>query len=190
LLWKIEKTVYEELASYKLDLEDDVELKIDASNFVQRSKISVLTYTLRESLDECLNDPKKTTSDHVSAAQTLLKLGKYRETAIKVLIAAANLKPIKPAKEKAPTDEETKTIKDNQETKKLALTALTACASEIAKFDSANSSENFSDGAQSFGYDVANCTASTWNQSTQRLESFCPGEGLYYKSSKGEWTKA
>jgi len=150
LLWKIEKTVYEELASYKLDLEDDVELKIDASNFVQRSKISVLTYTLRESLEECLKDPQKTTSDHVSAAQTLLKLGKYRETAIKVLIAAANLKPIKPAKEKAPTDEETKAIKDIQETKKLALTALTDCASEIKNFDSANSFKNFSDGIQSF----------------------------------------
>jgi hypothetical protein len=49
-------------------------------------------YSLRKTLDECfpLSDDKPITKRHILAAQSLLKLNKYQETALKVITEVIN----------------------------------------------------------------------------------------------------
>lgn len=82
--WEFEKKLQEIIKDEGLE---DVELSIDEFSFVERSLISKTTYSLRRTLDECLpiSDQKNITKRHILAAQSLLKLHKYQETALKII---------------------------------------------------------------------------------------------------------
>ena len=131
LIWELQKTLTKE--SKKLGLEEDIELSISELNFISCSPISKVAYSLRKSLDTdedsnvigCL-DGKGTvnvaqiTENHISAAEGLLKLGRYQEIAIKVLSNALLRKG---------------NTKKDKDIRDLTLKALSECSLEIANFD-------------------------------------------------------
>jgi serine protease AprX len=128
LLWKMEQALQ---AAIDNDEIEEVELSINSANFISRSPVTKVAYYLRDILDGCLEvggkvDKSKISEEHVSAAQGLLKIGRYQETAIYVLTQALLI---------SGTNAETKKIK------KLASEVLSECGSEIAMFDAGKQSE-------------------------------------------------
>lgn len=129
LLWKFEKKLQRAIKKHELE---DVELSISAANFIPRSSVAKIAYSLRDTLDKCLDkegkiEPTKITQSHISAAQGLLKLGKYQSAAIDVLTQALLLD--------AQADTNLKKVSE------LASDALSQCAAEIASFDNADKHE-------------------------------------------------
>ena len=165
LRWKFEQELQVAIDEYGVE---DVELKISEANFISRSPISKVAYSLRKKLDECFQPPKtveptdahmtreevinlfqlaktglatiyksRITKEHISSAQALIKIGRYQETAIRVLTEALLI---------AETDITTTEHKQKEAKKirKLASEALSECGSEIAMFDANNKSTNYS----------------------------------------------
>lgn len=126
LLWKMEQELQ---AMIDHDEIEEVELSISDDNFIPRSPVTRVAYYLRQILDSCFEkgqiDRAKILEEHVSAAQGLLKISRYQETAINILTQALL---------KTGTSTEIKNIR------KLASEALSECSSEITNFDF-NSSE-------------------------------------------------
>ena len=130
LRWEFEKKLQEVIKNNE-ELED-VELRISEANFIPRSPISRVAFSLRNRLDSCFDtktgkiDLSKITEEHISLAQALMKIGRYQETAIHVLTEGLLL-----------------TGEDNhsKKIKKLASEALSECGSEIAMFDANNRNE-------------------------------------------------
>ena len=89
LLWKFDKELQATIDEHGLE---DVELSINKFSFVERSLKSKTIYSLRKILDECfpLSDEKPITKRHILAAQSLLKLNKYQETALKIITEVIN----------------------------------------------------------------------------------------------------
>jgi subtilisin family serine protease len=141
LRWKFEQELQAAIDEYGLE---DVELSISEANFIPRSPITKVAFSLRQILDDCIKttedsnneannklkigdiDKSKITEEHISAAQALLKIGRYQQTAINLLTQALLI----PGNSKA--------VKD---LKKQASEALSECGTEIAMFD-ANSKSN------------------------------------------------
>ncbi len=136
LLWKFEKDLQKLVKEQGLE---DVELSIGIDAFIERSPLSKVAYSLRQSLDECFAvndqdqptsvvDASKITKKHISAAQGLIKIGRYQKTSVEVLTQALD--------------------SSKSAIKKLASQALSDCSSEIARFDvsSRNSMSFYSDG--------------------------------------------
>ncbi len=150
LRWKFEKELQKTIKEYGLE---DVELSISETNFISRSPISKVACSLREKLDECFEtkatkstepitreeieeliqasktgmqtiDKLKITEEHISSAQALIKIGRYQETAIRVLTAALSL-----------TEDNKKDIR------KRASEALSECGTEMAMFDANSKNE-------------------------------------------------
>jgi hypothetical protein len=144
LLWEFEKELQAVINEYGLE---DVELRISEANFIPRSPITKVAFSLRHILDECIKitednnnegnnklkigdiDKSKITEEHVSAAQALLKIGRYQQTAINLLTQALLI----PGNSKA--------VKD---IKKQASEALSDCGTEIAMFDANSRNEALS----------------------------------------------
>jgi serine protease AprX len=129
LLWKMEQALQ---AAIDNDEIEEVELSINVANFIPRSPVTKVAYYLRDILENCLEtggkvDKSKISEEHVSAAQGLLKIGRYQETAINVLTQALL---------KTGTSAEAKSIR------KLASEALSECGSEITVFSSNGINEN------------------------------------------------
>ena len=89
LLWKFEQELQDTIGKYDLE---DVELKISEANFISRTPVTKSAHYLRTILDECWDESKgkikqsdQIDEEHISAAQGLLKLGRYQSTAIDVL---------------------------------------------------------------------------------------------------------
>jgi hypothetical protein len=79
ILWEFEEI----LEKYKIH---DLELLINESNFLPRSLKSKTAHSLRKALNDCFPLPKRTVAkSHILAAQSLLKLKKYQETAVEIL---------------------------------------------------------------------------------------------------------
>ena len=123
LLWQFEKDLQKLVKEQGLE---DVELRIGIDAFVERSPLSKVAYSLRQSLDECFAvndqgqptsvvDASKITKKHISAAQGLIKIGRYQKTSVEVLTQALD--------------------SSKSAIKKLASQALSDCSSEIARFD-------------------------------------------------------
>ena len=132
VLWEIEKTLQKKLKD--LGIDDEIELNISEDNFVQRSVVSIVSYSYRKILygDKavepktvgCFNengiiDSSKITEIHIAAAQALFSLGRDKEAAIKIFTSALML-----------------TAEDKKEIRKLASNALSACSSQIRDLDS------------------------------------------------------
>jgi subtilisin family serine protease len=144
LRWKFEKALQETIEEYGLE---DVELRISDTNFIPRSPVTKSAYYLREILDYCLDDSGKITQvdtideEHISAAEGLLKLGRYQGTAIDVLTQVLQLKLDATTKKNLTSKESS--VKEKAEEKqkhfknlrKLASETLSKCGSEIARFD-------------------------------------------------------
>lgn len=137
LLWKFEQELQE--ASEKYGLED-VELRISEANFIDRSPITKVAYSLRQTLDSCFDlatgkvSPNKITKEHIPAAQGLLKIGRYQETAIQVLTQALLIP---------------EGHSHYMDIKKLASQTLSECGSEIIAFDKSRQNKilDFFDGS-------------------------------------------
>ncbi|HLO49199.1 MAG TPA: S8 family serine peptidase [Kamptonema sp.] len=153
LRWEFEKKLQEVIKNNE-ELED-VELRISEANFIPRSPITKVAYSLRERLDKCfytkeqLNqlrneqlvqakkvkiDKSKITEEHISSAQALMKIGRYQETAILVLTEALLI---------TETDIATTEHKEKEAKKlrKMASEALSDCGTEIAMFDTNSRNE-------------------------------------------------
>jgi len=153
LRWKFEKELQAAIDENGLE---DVELRISEANFISRSPISKVAFSLRERLDNCFYTKEEYENlqkeyenltkternnltkeerakytveigeinrsiigeEHISSAQALMKIGRYQETAIRVLTEGLLL-----------------TGYDKKEIRKLASEALSDCGSEIAMFD-------------------------------------------------------
>ncbi len=160
LRWEFEQKLQDAIDEHGLE---DVELRISEANFIPRSPITKVAYSLRKKLDDCFEtkaaestnsiptdieglkkfiqqefNKSKTelqtiyksqiTEEHISSAQALLKIGRYQETAIRVLTEALLIT----------ANDITSTTKKEEEAKKLrkqASEALSECGSEIAMFD-------------------------------------------------------
>ena len=84
ILWEFEKIL-------KNKGINEIELSVTESNFVSRSLKSKTAFSLRKILDDCsTSDNAPITKKHLLAAQGLLKLNKYTETAIKVITDILN----------------------------------------------------------------------------------------------------
>jgi len=167
LRWEFEKKLQEVIKNNE-ELED-VELRISEANFIPRSPITKSAYYLREILAECLDKSGKISQidkidgeskidkideEHISAAEGLLKLGRYQETAIDVLSQVLGLKLDEATKKNLNSKEQL--VKEEAEDrkkhlknlKKLASEALSECGSEIAMFNaiSKNKGVSFYDG--------------------------------------------
>jgi hypothetical protein len=144
LRWELEKALQEILKKYKLE---DVELRISETDFILRSPVTKYAYYLREILDDCLDESGKIAQvetideEHISAAEGLLKLGRYQGTAIDVLTQVlqlkidANTKKNLTSKEllvKEKAEEKQKHLKN---IRKLSSEVLSRCGSEIFNFD-------------------------------------------------------
>lgn len=147
--WELNEKLIELIKDLELE---DVEIVLSESNFVSRSPISKSKNVLRRILDTCFDrkDGKiiqpetvkldKVDEEHIYAAKGLLKLGKYSETAVDVLIQVIAL-PLDEATQGDldSTDESKKekakeSKKQLKELKKLASQALSECRLEIARF--------------------------------------------------------
>ena len=121
---------------------EDVEIKINESSFISRSHIAKSAYYLRVILAECFDesqqkiDANKIGEEHVSAAEGLLKLGKYSETAVNFLTKVLVLKLNQFTSTKI--EDKPKLLKD---LKKSASSALSECVSEIEKLNSIDGRE-------------------------------------------------
>lgn len=127
LLWKFEQELQLTIKKHGLE---DVELSISIANFIPRSSVAKIAYSLRGTLGQCLNkrgkiNPAKITKSHISAAQGLLKLGKYQSVAIDVLTQALLLD----------AQGNVQAIANLTEIAELASDALSKCADEIANFE-------------------------------------------------------
>jgi len=79
ILWEFEKI----LKSKEIH---DIEISVTASSFIDRSLKSKMAFSLREILDECLPpNSQPIVRKHLLAAQGLLKLNRYSETAINLI---------------------------------------------------------------------------------------------------------
>lgn len=113
----------------------DVELFLTEENFIPSSSIAKVAYSLRQSLNNCLD--KKTGEvkeseiepNHIAAAQGLLKLNKYQETATNVLVKALL---------------RTSDSNDDINIRDLAIKALSECGFEIANFNSKKTTNEYS----------------------------------------------
>ena len=170
--WELDKQLQSLITANEIE---DVAIIIGESSFVSSSHIAKSAYFLREILDECFCadeaqaqdvssqspksvvpkiNPKKVGEEHISAAEGLLKLGKYSDTAVDFLTKVLVFKP------SDITDK--KLLKD---LKKAASAALSECSSEINKMS--NSLEQ-SSSAMMFG-----CNANDCNTRTRRDGSTC-----------------
>jgi subtilisin family serine protease len=143
--WELDKKLQTMMMANEIE---DVAIIIDESSFVSSSHISKSAYFLREILDECFDESKvedkidtsKVGEEHISAAEGLLKLGRYSETAVSFLTNVLVLRfdkftgdpTTKPA-------DKTKLFKD---LKKAASAALSECSSEINKMSSGDQNES------------------------------------------------
>lgn len=114
ILWEFNKILYKEIKYYGIE---PVELRISEINFVPRSAITKLTYSLRDTLEKYqkANPPTQLQKKHVSAAQGLLQLGRHQSTAIEVLLDALQ--------------------GENEEARDLAIKVLAESSSKISDFD-------------------------------------------------------
>lgn len=128
IFWKFETTLQDFIRTQGLE---DVELSIGIDAFIERSPVSKIAFSLRQSLNDCLvmNQPNQSGSSvdaskinqqHLSAAQGLIKLGRYQHTSIEVLTQALG--------------------SSHPDIKALASQALSDCSSEIASFDTGSGS--------------------------------------------------
>ena len=143
LRWKFEQEIHSLIEKNGIE---EVELDIRIANFIPRSAITKVAYSLRDSLSVTFDkvsgnmilDPSiKIKKEHISAAQGLLKIGRYQETAIFVLSQALLIK-------EEGDENEKKTIK---KIKKRAAKALSECGTDILRFDNENNQPftNFQD---------------------------------------------
>ncbi|MDB9314021.1 S8 family serine peptidase [Spirulina sp. CS-785/01] len=117
--WEIDKLLQ---TKFK-DVIENVELTISEGNFSQRSPITRMTYSLRESLDDVLTKNLEITSDHIAAAQALIKLGRYQSTSLEVLTRAIT----------------------HSNVKKEAIEALANSGAEISSFDALSKADTVTD---------------------------------------------
>ena len=157
LRWQFAKELQKVIENEELE---DVEMKISEANFIPRSPITKIAYSLRKRLDSCFEereiDNKKIieiklssiTEEHISSAQALMKIGRYQETAIHVLTEALFI-----------------TGEDNhsQKIRKIASEALSECGTEIAMFDT-NSKNEATSLYVKLGQDCGN--RKTWKQNS------------------------
>jgi subtilisin family serine protease len=150
LRWRFEKELQAAIKDYGLE---DVELKISEDNFIPRSPIAKIAYSLRRNLEDGLDisfdkntgdiiiNKSRITEEHISSAQGLLKIGRYQETAIYVLIEALSINKddLKGVKQTA-NEQDGKKAK---ELRKLASEALSECGTEISSFDSSRQYGSF-----------------------------------------------
>ena len=177
LRWKFEKELQATIDEYGLE---DVELRISEANFIPRSPVTKSAYHLREILDDCLDKSGKIIQldtideEHISAAEGLLKLGKYQGTAIDVLTQVLQLKLDANTKKNLVSKDSS--LKEKAEQKqnyiknirKLASETLSKCGSEIAMFDVNSKDESAS------SYDGIAC-----NTQTNRCVYFNTQTGKY-----------
>jgi serine protease AprX len=144
--WKLNEKLSELIT--ELSLEEDIELILSESNFVSLSPINRSANVLRGILDECFDKKSRKITrfheideEHIYAAQGLLKLGKYSESALDLLIAILGFSLKDPKKEVASgatiswTDDEKKSFKT---IRKLASDILSECRIEINNINSIN----------------------------------------------------
>jgi serine protease AprX len=122
-------------------------LSISDANFIPRSPVTKSAYYLREILDECLNEAGELTQadeideEHIFAAEGLLKLGKYQETALNLLTQILCLKLDRNTKNDLKSSDSMRKEKAEGKQKhfknlrKLASQALSECGSEVATFE-------------------------------------------------------
>jgi hypothetical protein len=132
---RLNEVLRDEFIDINTDPIEDVELKISVRNFIPQAVTTKLASLLRKSLKETLEPTAKVTLKDVASAQVLLKLDRDHELAIKVLTKALE-RQIQPQEAK-------ESVKEAKESKKLAIRALSECASEITKFNRDSISENF-----------------------------------------------
>jgi subtilisin family serine protease len=121
---------------------EDIEINISESSFVSRSHISKSAYYLRQILGECFDESKaenkivteEVGEEHISAAEGLLKLGKYSDTAVSFLTSVLVL-PFDKFTVKSTVTDQNK-LKLFKDLKKAASAALSECSSEINKMSS------------------------------------------------------
>ncbi len=165
MLWEFEKTINKAIEQKKIE-DVELSLRITTADFVSRSNASKLAYSLRTLLDDCYTrgkiDKAKITEEHISIAQSLVKLGRYQKTAIDIL-SQALLSSNK--------------NESGVSIRKLATEALTACAIELTN-------ERKNDDDFSFDYltgcKKGQCCYRTGNRemcygSCNNDESDCPG---------------
>lgn len=79
ILWEFEKVL-------KNKGINNIEISLSQSNFIPRSLKSKTAFSLRQILDECLSSQEQSaTRRHLLAAQGLLKLNYYKESAVKII---------------------------------------------------------------------------------------------------------
>ncbi|MBD2427040.1 S8 family serine peptidase [Phormidium sp. FACHB-1136] len=144
IAWELDKRLHELVEKHKLE---DIEISINSNSFSKRSAASRSAYYLRENLDICwslssnkIEDPSLLEEEHIFAAKGLIKLGKYRETAINFLTnvliikldeeTEANLSSTD-AKKKKDAEAKKKKLYD---IRKLAFEAISECNTEITAF--------------------------------------------------------
>jgi subtilisin family serine protease len=137
--WELDKKLQTMMTANEIE---DVAIIIDESSFVSSSHISKSAYFLREILDECFDESKvedkidtsKVGEEHISAAEGLLKLGRYSETAVSFLTNVLVLRFDKFTGD--PTIKSAEKLKLFKDLKKAASAALSDCSSEISKMSS------------------------------------------------------
>ena len=151
LRWKFEQELQAAIDEHEIE---EVELRISEANFISRSPVTKSAYYLRVILDDCLDKSGKIAQidkideEHISAAEGLLKLGRYQRTAIDVLTQVLGLKPDEATKKNLKSKEQLVKEEEAEEKekhlknlKKLASKALSECGSEIAMFDANSRNE-------------------------------------------------
>ena len=94
IYWRLDETLQQ--AMQDLNIEAEVELKIGEENFVKRSPVTKIVSDSRADLKDCIAEDGTISlfnikKRHVFSAQVLLSLGKYQETALKILTKALTL---------------------------------------------------------------------------------------------------
>ena len=150
--WELDKELQSLISKYELE---DVELKLSELSFSIRSPLSKSVYYLREVLDDCFDvstqniDTSKIGEEHISAAEGLLKLCKYSETAVNFLTKVLVLKTSDFTDTSISLADKKKMLK---EFRKSASAALSECTYEIDRMNGASHQESTEMYACASGY--------------------------------------
>lgn len=151
ILWDFEQKINQAIEDSKIE---DVELAIEitAEDFIHRGNASKVAYSLRKILSDCYTndeiDKEKITEEHISIAQSLLKLGRYQKTAISILTKA-----LLSSNQSKSESSKSKAISIRQ----LAIEALTECAVELGDSSQQDDDDAFLDGAEFIGCKNGRC---------------------------------